>query len=280
MLDDMRVVVVTPAGRKRYLEILFRYIAKLRPVIDEYRLWVNTLNTDDIAYMEQYQKDNSDYVTIQYLPDEYKEQYKKDRNTTIHYFFKDCKDPNTIYVRFDDDIVFIDNIDKFTNYLRFRRDNPQYFLVFGNIINNGVLNHIHQRIGALGVDHGICGYSCLDPLGWENGNFTKYLHYSIFNNIHKLSSFYMNNWLLCHHERVSINVISWLGSEFEKFNGVVDPAEEEFLSIWKPQKDNKMNIIYGGFLCIHYAFWTQREVVDEDKVILLAYNQISNLLTS
>ena len=279
MLDNMRVVVVTPAGRKRYLEILFRYVARLRPVIDEYRLWVNTDNTDDIAYMEQYQKENSDYVTIQYLTDELKEQYKKDRNSTIHYFFKDCKDPNTIYVRFDDDIVFIDTIDKFVNYLRFRRDNPQYFLVFGNIINNGVINHLHQRIGALGVDRGICGYECMDPLGWENGQFTKYLHYTIFTKLDKLSSFYMNNWLLYHHERVSINVISWLGSEFEKFDGVVDPAEEEFLSTWKPKKDNKMNIIYGGFLCIHYAFWTQREVVDEDKLILSAYNEMSRLIT-
>ena len=48
MLDTTRIVVVTPAGRRRYLEILFRYILKLRPIMDEYRLWVNTENNEDI----------------------------------------------------------------------------------------------------------------------------------------------------------------------------------------------------------------------------------------
>ena len=53
MLDTTRIVVVTPAGRKRYLEILFRYILKLRPIMDEYRLWVNTENNEDIEYMNE-----------------------------------------------------------------------------------------------------------------------------------------------------------------------------------------------------------------------------------
>jgi hypothetical protein len=274
MLDDMRVVVVTPAGRKRYLEILFKYIEKLRPVVDEYRLWVNTFNTDDIAYMEQYQKENSDYVTLEYLPSN----ISYADNLTIHHFFRNCKDPNTIYVRFDDDVVFLDNIDKFTEYLKFRRDNPQYFLVYANIINNAICSHLHQRIGALAIDNGISGYECMDEVGWKNGDFTKHIHHTFFTKLFNYSSFYMNNWLLYKYERVSINGISWLGSYFSIFNGEVDKDEEKFLSCDKPKEVKKMNIIYGGFLCVHYAFGPQREIVDNDPFILTTYKSISSIL--
>jgi hypothetical protein len=48
LFNGKKVVVVTPAGRKQYLEILFKYILNLKSVITEYRLWVNTTNNDDI----------------------------------------------------------------------------------------------------------------------------------------------------------------------------------------------------------------------------------------
>lgn len=84
----------------------------------------------------------------------------------------------------------------------------------------------------------------------------------------------MNNWILHHYERVSINGISWLGEEFKKFNGIVE-SEEEDISCKKPLSLKKKNIIYGNFVCCHYAFYTQRELLDKDKTILQGYYDIS-----
>ena len=272
MFDDMRVVVVTPAGRKRYMEILFNYIKKLRPIIDEYRLWVNTENAEDITFMQNFQKENSDFVTLEYLP----VGTRVNGNSTIFNFFKNCKDINTIYVRFDDDIVVVDNIEQFKKFLMFRKNNPEYFLVYANIINNAICTHIHQRNGNIGFNNGISGYECIDRIGWKDENFAKYIHLHVLNNLKgDISLFRMKNWILYYFERVSINVISWMGSEFNKFNGVIDPDEEGFLSVKKPKSIGKMNVIFGDFVCSHYAFYTQRSAVDNDASILSGYKELS-----
>ena len=64
-----KVVVCTPAGRKRYMEILFYYILKQKHIIDEYRIWVNTKNQDDINWFEKLKINNQGFVTTEYLPE-------------------------------------------------------------------------------------------------------------------------------------------------------------------------------------------------------------------
>jgi len=274
MLDTTRIVVVTPAGRRRYLEILFRYILKLRPIMDEYRLWVNTENNEDIEYMREFQKQHSDFVTLEYLPDG----VKVSNSNTIKYFFKNCCDENTIFVRIDDDIVYIET-NQFKDFLEFRKKNPEYFLVFANIVNNVICTHLHQRIGAISTNFGNCDYYCFNNFGWINGDFARFIHYNFHEKyINKNVNHYkMNNWLLNYKERVSVNLISWLGEDLQKINGEVDEQEEEFLTVIKPIQDKRNNIIYGNFICVHYAYCTQREDVDSDPNIITNYNWLSQI---
>lgn len=271
MYDNKRIIVVTPAGRKRYLEILIRYVKKLLPVIDEYRLWVNTNNTEDIEFMQQLQKDNSEFVRLEYLPAD----VSVNGNLSICNFFKNCQDENTIYIRFDDDIVLLDDIEHFKDFIKFRINNPQYFIVYANTINNAICSYIHQKNGNID-DNELCGYDCLDKVGWNNGEFAKKIHNKIIKDLKgDISSFRMNNWILHNYERVSINCISWLGEEFKKIDGIIGNDEEEFLSCTKPNSIKMKNIIYGNFICCHYAFYTQREILDNDKTILQGYYDIS-----
>jgi len=269
-----KVVVVTPAGRKQYMEILFKYILRLKPVITEYRLWVNTTNTEDIQFMKKFQEENRDFVTLEYLP----ANMPHDGSKTIHYFFKNCCDVNTVYVRFDDDIVCIDGIKEFSDFLKFLIENPQYFLVYANILNNAVISHIQQRHGTLDLNKGIAGYACMDPVGWNNGPFAEHIHEQIISKKFELSQFKMNNWLLYFFERVSINAVAWLGEELSKFGGKIHWDEEEYISVVKPRELNLANIIYGGFSCVHYAFYTQRPHIDKNPSILKAYLEASNNL--
>src|ERR1700747_608144 len=60
MLNGKRIVVVTPAGRRRYMELLHAHlrgtwlrfgIASSRPLIDRWDLWVNTRDEADLAYL-------------------------------------------------------------------------------------------------------------------------------------------------------------------------------------------------------------------------------------
>jgi hypothetical protein len=250
------------------MEILFKYIIRLKNVITEYRLWVNTNVVDDIDYMKQFQLENSDFVTMEYLPSG----ISVNGNSTIRHFFRNCCEPDTVYVRFDDDIVCMDDLTEFCSYLNYRITHPEYFLVYANIVNNAILTHLHQRYGLLDLTKGFSGYKCMDETGWNRGDFALNIHKQIIERKFDLSTVVTkNNWILINFERVSINAISWLGEEFAKFHGTVLGDEEHYVSSEKPKHINKYNIIYGGFTCVHYAFRPQRPAVDRDTSILRAY---------
>lgn len=262
MFLDKKIVVVTPAGRKEYLELLIPQILKLKPVVDEYRLWVNTKNQNDIEYMETVKDD--EFIKLEYHSNE----NIINGNLSICKFFKNCCDPNTVYVRFDDDIIFVDNLENFKNFLKFRIENEKYFLVYGNILNNCVISHIHQRLGNFPEFNNMYAeYFCTGENGWKNPIFAEKLHKYILCH-DNLDDFRFNKiWNLFGFDRVSINCISWLGSEFLKFNGEVGMDEEQWLSVDKPKEINKLNCIYGNFICIHYAFFTQREYLNSINLL-------------
>ena len=46
-----RIVAVTPAGRRRYMRLLVPYILS-SPCIDRYDIWVNTVEPNDLAFLE------------------------------------------------------------------------------------------------------------------------------------------------------------------------------------------------------------------------------------
>ena len=56
---------------------------------------------------------------------------------SIYHFFKEYTDPNTIYLRFDDDICYIAP-DAINNLLNFRIEHPEFFLVYPVIVNNSM----------------------------------------------------------------------------------------------------------------------------------------------
>ena len=49
----MKFVTVTPAGRRRYLEVLAAYLLRNRDIIDEHHWWLNTRVPKDIAFIHQ-----------------------------------------------------------------------------------------------------------------------------------------------------------------------------------------------------------------------------------
>jgi hypothetical protein len=260
MIDNYKVVVVTPAGRKKYLELLIPQIKRLKMYVDEYRLWVNTTNVEDIQYMEQQASQDPGFITLEYLTVPHR------GNNSICSFFKNCVDTQTIYVRFDDDIVLLDDPENFKKFIEFRIAHPEYFLVYGNILNNSIVSHLQQRFGKLNMNFGLAEYSCMGNIGWNNSDFALNIHEQVVTQ--PLSHYHFDNiWDLFMYERVSINCISWLGSEFAKFSGNVGIEEEQWLSCDKPFQIKKINCIFGGFVCVHYVFHTQREKLDASNIL-------------
>lgn len=262
MYKDYKIVVCTPSGRRRYLELLVPQVLAYGSVVDEYRLWVNTSDAKDIAWMKEQAEAN---------PKIFLERHTNSidtfSNCTIHHFFKNTVDEKTIYIRFDDDVILLDTLPNFLKFLDYRIDNPDNYLVFANILNNAIVSHIQQRAGNIPLNNGIAGYKCTDPVGWGDPMFAKHIHDTIIANNFDLDTFKMNDWICYSYERVSINAMAWFGKDFAQFDGQVDRDEEVWLTTIKPKQLQRMNVIYGGYNVVHFAFHPQREVLETHGIL-------------
>jgi hypothetical protein len=179
MYREKKIIAVTPAGRKRYLEVLYLNLLKHKNLIDEWHLWVNTEDEEDIKWMEDIASQDPDYVKIIRNPNN-----RVKGNSTICDFFPlydGLKDH--VFVRFDDDVVFIDS--NLEDFLDFRIDNPQYFLVYANLINNGINTHILQRMGKLPLSvsyNKLVEYNCSGQLAWIDPIVAENIHREFIKN--------------------------------------------------------------------------------------------------
>jgi hypothetical protein len=283
-------IIVTPAGRKRFLSILSKYLIYYHNLneFDEWHLWCNTDNKEDIDYIYELERENN-FIKVTPFPDKetilrtcHKDGYNGGRlifAATIPYFIKiDTTDKNSIYLRLDDDIVFIKK-DSIKNIFEYRLNNKNNFLVYGNIVNNSAIAYIHQQIGVLSKDLGEVSFNAFDQLGLYDGQFALNVHNNFFdkykNNL--LNDYNFESYTLNNYSTISIQVISWFGKDYlESFNGDIpkDIHEEAYQSSIVPEKIGKTNAIFGNSLFCHYAAEVHRDIVDTTD-ILDTYNIIS-----
>lgn len=275
MYRDKRIVVVTPAGRERYLKVLMPYVLREKEIIDKYRFWVNTNNTEDIKYIKQQVDSDPEFFEAEYLDDP-KPDWKGNRRVRlICQFFKNCIEPNTVYVRLDDDICWM-MPGALKALIDYRIDNPEYFLVYPGIFNNGYTAEIHSTLG-------LTKFPSNSFRKWQRESKWGILHHeklleSIENN--DIQKWLFESVVIKDYAQAPINCISWLGEEFAKFGGIVadencDYLEEVWLTKIKPRQINKYNCMYGGSLMAHFAFNTQREHFETHTNLLESYEVLS-----
>jgi hypothetical protein len=261
-------IIVTPAGRSEHLKILLNNLLRCREEFDRWDLWINTINNNDINYIREL---SEKYNFIKAIESE----IPWDRSYSIHDFFKHYINIDEIYLRLDDDIVYMRE-GSINRIFKERESDTEHFLLHGNVINNAIGSHIQQRIGNFTTKIGRAGYNCLDETGWRNPIFAEYIHKVFLEKIKEGSSgdFKTDDWILFDNERCSINVISWRGDEFVKFNGIVGRDEEQWLSVDKPKELGKFNKIIGDTIFVHFAFETQRPYLQTTS-LLKDYEELS-----
>lgn len=265
----MRKIIVTPAGRRRYLEILVEYLKSYRNEFDRWDIWLNTTDINDIEYIKSL---DCEYDFIRVIGSK----IPFNGSYSIYHFFKDYKDPNEVYIRLDDDIVYISK-GSLERLFTTREKDTESFLLYGNIINNSILTHLHQRCGYISTNNGRADYNCMCRVGWQDPIFAENIHREVLQKL-PVKSFKINDWHLYYNERVSINVISWRGDEFLKFDANVGEDEEQWLSVDYPASIGKINKIIGDTLFVHYAFYTQRPHL-ETTDILKKYQELAQTMS-
>lgn len=266
MYQNYKIVVNTAAGRRRYMQYLVPPILEA-DIVDRYDIWVNTHNMVDIEFFKQLAKKYTK-VNLVWQPEGI-----VNGIASINAFYRDCCDRDTIYMKLDDDVVWFEP-DLFEKMVKFRIENPDYFLVSPLVINNALstyLLQVHDKIKLDKYYMSICAERTICHDGW----FAADLHNWFMENFLKPNT-YKDLYVGKHPmgmTRFSINCILWFGSDMAEFNGVVPGDDEEFLSCIKPTQLGKCNCFNGDALISHFAFGTQREGLDKMD-ILNKYGQI------
>jgi hypothetical protein len=302
----MKLVVLTFGGRECSLKILFPLIKKYKQYIQEYRIYIATTIHSDIDYMENFAKENSDFVKTVYFTVN-GNTVLDDREKIWDNAYKCCQEDDTVYLKLDDDIVYIDET-LFTDFIQYRILNRNAPIIYPVIINNHIhscilqdnniynpymksnildnwknytynriFSHIivnkHTRIRIGDVTE---GKDILCPIAWGDLKYCYDLHSQFLDDINanNLEKYYLkNNIVLSKAEPVSINVCSWIGEDLRedvKKHGEIY-NDEPWLAIYLPSWSGKYNEIYGKCVVSHYSYYRQRELGLDNTNILARY---------
>lgn len=272
MYRGYQVVICIAAGRWRHMEILLRQLNKYRSVVDKIHLWINCVDPEDRRRLRVTAALDS-YYTLVELED------KSKINPAVLWesvclFYKYACEVNTIYIKVDDDIVWVDDLEHFCYFLDFRIDNRQYFLTSANVMINAICNHLHQQQGCVqGFEH--ITYDAHDQNIFLDGSFVERLHEFVLSQ----GGPDARRWdLSTKHEvqdyaRICINFISWFGDDFANFGGQVPKEDETWLTVDKPKDLSRCVAVCPNYGCVHYSFGPTRRFLDS-KDLLLKYRNL------
>jgi hypothetical protein len=261
MLDDHRIVCVTPAGRRRYLRLLIPYVLSC-PKVDRYDLWVNTPDAADIAFMEAVAGiDNR--IRLVPLPEG-----KQPGPAAIRAFWPGAAEADTVYVRFDDDVVWLDS-SFFDTFLAFRLQRPEYFTVTPLVINNAMSTYLLQTFRKIRTSRPV-GPDRFDPIGWVNPTLAHSLHVLFqelvaAGEVERLDCGRVPLSVNC----FSINCISWFGRDFASLGGSIPEGEDEEAAAGctLALRTGRVNAVETGAVAAHFAFYTQRDLMDRSGLL-------------
>ncbi len=282
MYNNHRVVACTPFGREETIAILFRYLRREHEngLLDTWQLWMNTdaNQESDRAYGYSLARDYA-WVETKENPRSNIE-HPKQRNTKN--FFEYCVDPEAVYVRFDDDIVYLHE-DALRNIVESKLSLGDGTLcVFPIIWNNAISSwHLQQR-GKIPFEYGVVGSAyCMDPIGWANTQFAERIHNLLLRKIEENdvpSLFLYQDIPLERGQQYSVSCFATEGRDYCKINppGRIEGCDDEYWhTIKRPAETGQVNMIMGAALVSHYSFYPQRHYLRTYTDILARYGRLA-----
>ncbi|QPC93296.1 hypothetical protein [Mesorhizobium sp. INR15] len=267
----MKLIVVTPAGREKYLRLLSHYILESTN-IHEWHLWDNCRNEADRAYLQRLAKKDPRFK-IKNLP------HADGGFNVIGDFYRFCDDPDAFYLRLDDDVIFVEDgfFPKFMARVMAERGSAIWYapLIINNAICNSLIKHLSRVVidGPLTCQAG-CEYS------WAHPAFPQALH-PVF--IEAVQANRIDDFRVPDREirlsRFSINAIGFFGSDIVSLGEAFQPPpgeEEEWLSSTLPAKLDRPGKIFGDLIAAHFSFYPQERQLLRSN-ILEGYYKLAGL---
>jgi hypothetical protein len=275
MIDGKRVVAWTPFGRRPTYSILIEYLKRdvQRGLVDEVWAYMNTDPTGqegDIAYAHELDEEY-DWFHLKHRPAGIDlGRLPRQRYTGLAYRY--MTDPDAIYVRFDDDIIYIHE-DAIQNLVRARIEMPAPVAVFPIIINNAICSHFLQACQKIPMDWGKVELYCMDPMGWASGPFAVNMHELLMSHIEAgtVDDLYLHmDYTLQPGTQFSVSCFASRGEDYAALPqpGVLVPDEEEsWHTVHQPLATGRPNILRGNAVVAHWSFFTQHPFLNATNLL-------------
>lgn len=287
-VDGHRVVAWTPYGREKTVSILSRYMDRDHEagIVDEWWLCSNVEPGPDGELDYEYAQllaDTSDYTVIKERPEGCAWQRPIQRNTG--YFYRYMTDPDTVYVRFDDDIVYV-HPDAIQNLVESCIEyKGSQLACFGLIWNNAICSWYLQAAGVVPHEWGNTKPFCMDPIGWADGDFAVKMHEMLLSHLEtggdpQAKDVYLyQDMPLVPGQQFSVSYFACGGWNYAALPtpGVLTSDEEEhWHTVHQPRVGGLPNVIVGDSLVAHWSFKPQQRVLNQtdllDRYRALAHN--------
>ena len=247
-----RVVAVTPAGRAAYLELLADYVLA-DSGIAEWQLWDNCRRAEDREFLSRLAKAHPKIRVVQ-------GQDANGGNRSINQFYRTCVDPDTFYIKMDDDLVYLD--DDFGGRLCSAAEDTRggYSWWSPLVVNNAICTWLMKYHSALDIHEKI---SCQagDRIALHDPDFAQRLH-RLFLDLAGQGA--IDRLHPGHHEislsRFSINCIGFFGADVARLGPDFCPTgvdDEEWISAVLPSREKKNGLVVGDIVVSHFAFYMQ-----------------------
>jgi hypothetical protein len=306
MYAGYRVVAWTPYGRQRTVSLLLTYMARdhQRGIVDEFWMCMNTDESDPHQNVDrQYADDVASILPwvrqqirpgpnhfIDGMPPHWRDGYRTLKQENTGRFFWYMQDRGTIYVRFDDDIIWVHE-DAITNMidclLNYRGTVGQQALplaVFPIIWNNAISSWCLQKWGHVPMEWGRVQPSAVDPVGWGDPRFAEQLHGLL---LHHLENDNPDACLtpkvetLGMRQQFSVSCFAIKGDEYADIGGLMDydrEEEEHWLTQHRTGVLGRCNVVCGLAQVAHYTFFTQSHYINTTTDILHRYWMLAEKL--
>lgn len=273
------------AGRKTNMQILNNYVKLLldKNIIDEYHIFDFTRNVNDKKNLRDiYEELSNKYLFRIYLHNYENEISIENNQYNWSPFYKTISNKkfykNSIIIKCDDDILFID-INGLKNAILERKKDKKSFLFHSNCINNNICSY-YQKDLFKNIKEKLNVYPTGGILGpiFENPQFGYIMQHQFItdclNNLHNLEKYYLKDIYI--NTRISINFIILNGDDCKYFKNTSFNDEYE-VSSYYPEKLLRPNKIIGNFITCHYSYSLQEKILLKKKELKILYMKLFQL---
>ncbi len=255
-----RVVAVTPAGRRGYLELLAHYVLA-DEFISEWHLWDNCRAESDRVYINDLAAHHKKIKVIT-LPK------VSGWNNSINQFYKLCNDRETFYIKMDDDIVYLPP--EFGKKLLEQALPERAVSLWSSpmVVNNAICSWMLKYLSKVKIEAELTAQAAC-RIGWRSAAFAESLHDAFLKTLGEGAGhrFHTPDQIVS-LSRFSINCIGFFGSDVLRLGKDFCPDgvdDEEWLSVVLPMRLNRPGRIIGGLTVAHFSYWTQEaELLSSD----------------